>query len=66
MSRLSRGGVEVPWDSRNALIDRIRQLDAATPTVRVGERRNLHGKEGVSGSSPGEGFAKALHKVASL
>ncbi len=37
MSRLSRGVVEVPWDSRNALIDRIRQLDAATPTIRTFE-----------------------------
>jgi hypothetical protein len=33
MSRLSRGVVEVPWDSRNALIDRVRQLDLATPTI---------------------------------
>jgi hypothetical protein len=29
----SRGIVEIPWDSRNALIDKIRQLDLATPTI---------------------------------
>jgi hypothetical protein len=38
MSRLSRSVDEVPWDSRNALIDRVRRLDSLTPTVDTFER----------------------------
>ena len=31
--RLSRGVVEIPWESRNALIEEIRHLDSAKPIV---------------------------------
>ena len=35
---LSRGIVEVPWDSRCALVERVRRLASGTPTVDTFEK----------------------------